>query len=456
MKQQYQWIEFCIEQNDAPYYNLGYLFNGLLFCSECKTLPLIKSIEPTFKTAFVSCKCNKEKKEMMLKEISGKYLINFSGVKELYVYFQCENHKEVFESYCENCERNLCKECPFNHECDIKYIRDFRNMYYNIENMIFFLNDFINKILIIDESIKEFKYLIIYIIETLFPLFKIFPNYNIIENITNLFNICSKIISLKDFSLLNLIKRLDLEGKLLNNLFFLKNKDLSKLKELNLENNKLENNQIDIFNNLNCYDLERLNLGLNHFTNYKLLLIIAQRFLQLKELNLHSNRLYEDIEILKNNNISYNSLEYLNLSNGVFSNDTIEFISSLIFKNLVFLDLSSNNLNSLSFVKKVNFGKEKNTIKKLMLQNNEISLENLSTENIQMLFSEYLNLETLILEMDYPIEYKGDKNLGFKIFWFDRNKISEYLLDQYENDTNKNKLKTLVDYQQFYENKSGL
>ena len=245
---------------------------------------------------------------------------------------------------------------------------------------------------------------------------------------------------------------LDLKGKQLNNIVFLKNRDLSKLKELNLENNKLGNNQIDVLNNLNCCDLEKLNLGINYFTNYRLLIIIAQKFLKLKELNLHSNLFNENIEILKNKNIPYNSLENLNLSNGVFSNDTIKFISSFIFKNLLYLNLSSNNLDSLSFVKKINFGKEKNTIKKLILLNNEISLENLSTEDIKRLFSDYLNLEALVLNMDYRFEYKRGLNLGFKIFDFDNNKIVRALFDQYEEKEDNNKSENLLDYRQFYEN----
>ena len=114
--------------------------------------------------------------------------------------------------------------------------------------------------------------------------------------------------------------------------------------------------------------------------------------------------------------------------------------------------MSSNNLDSLSFVKKINFGKEKNTIKKLILLNNEISLENLSTEDIKRLFSDYLNLEALVLNMDYRFEYKRGLNLGFKIFDFNNNKIVRALFDQYEENEDNNKSENLLDYRQFYEN----
>ena len=425
---------------------------SFLFCSKCKDIPMIKPINTNFKTAIVSCKCYKGKKEMTYEEISDKFLINLKEDIHLGEYLLCENHKDINQFYCENCEKSLCKECYSNHECDIKYIKDLRNIDNNIEKKIKYLIDYYNAFAS-EKSFIRVKYLFKYI-KISYYLNKYFPNHNIIENINNLFQICLKKVDEKNENELFgvLLFSLDLKGKQLNNIVFLKNRDLSKLKELNLENNKLGNNQIDVLNNLNCCDLEKLNLGINYFTNYRLLIIIAQKFLKLKELNLHSNHLYENIEILKDKNIPYNSLENLNLSNGVFSNDTIKFISSFIFKNLLYLNLSSNNLDSLSFVKKINFGKEKNTIKKLILLNNEINLENLSTEDIKGLFSDYLNLEALVLNMDYRFEYKRGLNLGFKIFDFDNNKIVRALFDQYEEKEDNNKSENLLDYRQFYEN----
>ena len=438
---------FSLLNNSYDFYSDTKCF---LFCSKCKNIPLIKPMNTTFQTAFVSCKCGK--KEMTYEKISDNFLITLKEDTQLREYFLCENHEHIFQFYCENCQRNLCEECRFKHDCDIKYIKDLRNIDNNIEKKIKYIIDFY-KAFPSEEPFIIKKYLFNYI-KLLKNQYKLFPNYNIIENINNLFQICLKIVDEKYENELFgvLLFSLDLKGKQLNNIVFLKNRDLSKLKELNLENNKLGNNQIDVLNNLNCCDLEKLNLGINYFTNYRLLIIIAQKFLKLKELNLHSNLFNENIEILKNKNIPYNSLENLNLSNGVFSNDTIKFISSFIFKNLLYLNLSSNNLDSLSFVKKINFGKEKNTIKKLILLNNEISLENLSTEDIKRLFSDYLNLEALVLNMDYRFEYKRGLNLGFKIFDFNNNKIVRALFDQYEEKEDNNKSENLLDYRQFYEN----
>ena len=180
------------------------------------------------------------------------------------------------------------------------------------------------------------------------------------------------------------------------------------LKELNLENNKLNNEQIVIFKKLKCKNLEILNLAMNYFTDY-LLLTVFDNLSNLIDLNLNTNRLYENVEVLKNKTIAYYSIEKLNLSNGVFSNDTIRFISSFIFKNLKNLDLSSNNLNYISFVKSINYEGEKNSLEELKLCNNEISIDNIKNEDLEYLNRVYLNLKLVILEKDYPVEYKSEQ-----------------------------------------------
>ena len=152
-------------------------------------------------------------------------------------------------------------------------------------------------------------------------------------------------------------------------------------------------------------------------------------------------------------NIIYYSIKKLNLSNGVFSNDTINFISSLLFKNLKDLNLSSNDLNSLSFIRHINFENEKNSIEKLKLYNNEISIDKIKDEDIEYLNTIYLNLKLVILEKDYPIEYKTKKYLRFKIICFDKEKITNFLLDKYVEKENKNRTKILPDYQIFYNSK---
>jgi hypothetical protein len=235
-------------------------------------------------------------------------------------------------------------------------------------------------------------------------------------------------------------------------------KDLTNLKELNLRDNKLNNEQIPILKKLNCSNLEILNLESNFFTSYSLFTSI-EKFTKLKEVNFSSNRLYEDCNILKNKIISYSSIIKLNLSNGVFSDDTIDLLFHLKFLNLEYLDLSSNNLSSLSFLLKINFGKEENKIKKLIALNNDFFPINAINEYIDYLISNYANLELLILEEEYPIEYieKNNLKLLFKIICYDENKNCSYLIDEYEKNQIEIdiRLTTLFDYQLFFENKAG-
>ena len=116
---------------------------SFLFCSKCKDIPLIKPINTTFQTAIVSCKCNKLKKEMTYEEISDKFLITLEKDTQLSEYIICENHKHIYKFYCDYCEKNLCEECNFNHECDIKYIKDLRNIDNNIKNKKKISNSFL-------------------------------------------------------------------------------------------------------------------------------------------------------------------------------------------------------------------------------------------------------------------------------------------------------------------------
>ena len=124
-----------------------------------------------------------------------------------------------------------------------------------------------------------------------------------------------------------------------------------------------------------------------------------------------------------------------------------------------YLDLSSNNLSSLSFLLKINFGKEENKIKKLIALNNDFFPINAINEYIDYLISNYANLELLILEEEYPIEYieKNNLKLLFKIICYDENKNCSYLIDEYEKNQIEIdiRLTTLFDYQLFFENKAG-
>ena len=83
---------------------------------------------------------------------------------------------------------------------------------------------------------------------------------------------------------------------------------------------------------------------------------------------------------MKGEPLAYNKIEKLFLSNGIFSNETINYISQLKFENLKILDLSSNQLSSLDFIEKIDFKDKKNVLKKLIINKNDISIEEKNIE----------------------------------------------------------------------------
>ena len=422
----------------------------ILFCVKCKSVPIIKGINFNLKEAFVSCKCSQKSKKFDFFYIHyefTEYLFEFKDK-----YFRCNYHKKEYRYYCENCGLNFCEKVAFFHKCHIKYLIDFEKLKYDIEEKINYINNCLSNLKNDDNDDNEVCYLK-EIINIIFMQYRECPNYDIIKNINNIYLMFLKNRE-NSKEKLNVNKScqkvldLDFSNNQLYNIFFLLKKDLSNLKVLNLHNNKLCNFQINNLKKLNCYDLAILNLSNNFFTDY-LLITIGETFLHLKELNLDTNRLYENIDILKNKLIVYDSLEKLILSNGVFSNQTINLLRCFKFTNLKYLDLSSNDLNSLSFIKLINFGNEENKIEKLILYYNEISINN---EDIDYLLKKYLNLKLILEEDDYSIVSKRWKNLPFKILCFDDNRRTEYFFEQYDKKVKEDNSKSFIEYQQFCDN----
>ena len=413
------------------------IFNPFLFCKTCKKIPIINFFNT--KKAFISCKCNKNKR-ITYEEILSNYFLdylNFQCSDDFRENYKCHKHGFWFklEFYCENCKLNLCKECRLNHICHIKYMRALKISDKNISEIHKFLDN-------LDESNNALKKIIHFLLNK----YEEYPNYDIKKNINSILNLCKN----RGFGSSNI---LNLSNKNIIALAFLMKKDLQNLKELCLKKNKLNNAQIILMKKLNCYDLEKLNLESNSFTSYSLLTVI-ENFKKLKEVNFSSNRLYEDYNIIKVKIIPYHSILKLNLSNGIFSNDTIDLLSCLKFTNLEHLNLSFNNLSSLIFIRKIDFGDKENKIKKLIAVNDEYFSIDIINEYIDYLKLNYANLEQLILEEEYPIEYKEKNNLPFKIICFDEGQKTSCLIEEYEKAENEseNRLNTLLDYQKRYDN----
>ena len=148
---------------------------------------------------------------------------------------------------------------------------------------------------------------------------------------------------------------------------------------------------------------------------------------------------------MKDKNLEYNlqSIEEIDLSLGVFSDKSIKLISKFIFEKLEILDLTSNNLTSLSFIDNLKFVKENDItssndyqfikdmseypLKKLFLTNNEISdinklckltkLEEVKLQNNSIIINQSINnivekIESLnkILLFGNKIERKNDSD----------------------------------------------
>lgn len=397
-----------------------------LFCYNCKNIPIIKFIN--LQKAYISFNCNSEIQKMTYEEIFNKYFLNIEKNNNIIDFLICIKHNDKFKFFCDNCELNLCEKCRENHRCHLRYIKDlkiFNNEYFELDD--FLLN--------LDDSFNALKKIILLLVKQ----YQEYPNYNLKQNIIS-------------FHKLNKKKE---ENEYINIDSIMK-KDLRNLKELCLKDNKLNNEQIPILKKLNCHYLLILNLESNFFTSYSLF-TVKENFTKLKEINFSSNRLYEDIDILKNKSIPYYSITKLILTNGIFSDDTIYLLSCLIFVELECLDLSSNNLTSLSFIRKINFGNKINKLKKLIAKDNVYFSINAINEYINYLKLNYVNLEQLILEEEFSIEYKGGNNLPFIIRYFDEEQISAVLIEQYEKEKNQNeirRLNMLPDYEGFYDDRT--
>ena len=340
-----------IEFNVNSFYDLiENLKNLVLYCPTCNTMPIIKPFNSDFEKAYVSCECCDENNIMNYDEILDKFLFNLQKENQILKYVQCDIHKKNFQYFCENEDLHICEICHNTHKCHIKYDLNFQNL----------KNDIVEKLYFIYKVLFESKKSLLSVQKTIFYLslqYHNYPNYNIIENVNNFYWACLKKEEEKkleeEFSINSFYpETLDFTNKQLDDISFLTKKDLKNLKELNLQNNKLNDKQIDIFFKLKLKNLEILNLSMNHFSNYQLLIALENVSSCLKDLDLNTNRLTENPEIL-NTLIGYYSIQKLNLSNGVFSNNTINYIYNLLFKNLKHLDLSSNDLNNLSFIKKI-------------------------------------------------------------------------------------------------------
>ena len=365
-------------------------------------------------------------------------------------YMICQEHHYPFLYYCEtfNCLKNLCKECiqehsKLNHKNLINFAMKNLRLEQKIQNInnVFKLNEDFEKELDISD-IKDNNKLLKLLIISIIKDYSLFPNYNIIQNIESINDFADKYtksveknenmkkeirinsyieleniieknkekndqlkyieyirIFQKDYQKMNLLRDnyeylYNLKELHLKQICMQRIDTLIKCEFLNLEILDLENNFIDDDNLKFFYqfkdkfpNLKELNLKKNDLTNYEFFESI-QTLKNLIKLNVSTNAFSH-----KNNNNKYifKNIEEIIFSNGVFNNESINNIQYFVINNIKIIDLSSNNLKSLSFIKDVNWP-EINTI--LINDNSLRSIKELS---------EFQNLELIEIK-DNPIE----------------------------------------------------
>lgn len=392
--------------------------NLKFFCKKCRTTPDLEFEDLTNLT--ITCGCE-EDIDFNLEQLNS-YIVDISVNTELKKFFFCEAHDDIFKFYCRKCNSHKCKDCPL---CEItEELIDFSYDEFNMKEKILFIakclcedNKNIDFKLFQDDNNPEktFKdeYLRI-LISTLIREYFETPNITIIKNINKFYQILlpfkdqntekdvdinifieikslyeyienkKNTINIKKITLaetnidINILRNetfinleeLNLEQNIIKDISALNTIKCQNLKILNLKINVIDDDMIDYIGHLDFPNLEDLNLSNNYFKNFKIFKSI-EHFNKLKKFKINSNLL-----TIFSENDTYNleSIEEINLSNGIFSEiDINKLFKKFKFKNLISLDLSKNNLASLYFLKDLEFS----SLEELFLSNNLIKDDDL-------------------------------------------------------------------------------
>ena len=326
-------------------------------------------------------------------------------------YFKCEIHdNNIYKFFCNKCNNNLCNECYKIHKCsEEKDITDFNAIHYQIcKNCIFldnafneddpfnFQDSYDNEINISIDNKSEYLFNLKRLISTLIYEYNTSPNMEIIKNINNIYNRFSKNYNLYMKSIdmninieifseydyleknknenkplfkgieiiaynfnINILKKevfinleiLNLKGNNLSDISPLSIVKFENLRTLNLNSNQISDDMIKYIYKFNFPKLENLDLGINNLKNYEFFKSI-EHFHVLKQLNIASNlfnkKIYNNWKI---NEIKLLSLEKIDFSNGIFSEESINIIFPIIkFEYLKNINLMSNNIRTLDFI----------------------------------------------------------------------------------------------------------
>ena len=424
-------------------------------CKECSSTPSINFNKNDLKHLKFSCKCKKN---------SEKNSIKSKNINKLIV--SKNDNEKNFSYYCEKCKEDLKEndDLHLDHEYMIvnynKYITED-----DINNIKEFLLDNQKNN---NKNYKKMNYngnldkLIKIILET----YEKKPNYILINNIKNILNFFKiKIYSVNDLEQYkNKIKKEEKEEKEENNeyqestieeiriifieisnfydlsqlnsrelklnnlikLYLINNNinDITPLLKINLQNleilsfkmNKIGDNMIDCIKNLDLPNLKQFIFENNNFTNFAFFHAV-EHFKKLELLDISSNPFEENVdEKLLENIYILNSIKEINLSNGIFNDNTIKLLFQFNFKNVEKILLKGNYLNINTLIKIILFLYE-STMNCLFLKILDFSWNNININKLEKI--ESLNEEEI---KRFKFVYQ-DNILNFKL------KIDNYAQD---------------------------
>ena len=400
--QSYLKIKSNVHYNDT-------IYNFL--CKKCNNIPIISFIG--INTINIECNCS-HYINIDIKYITEKNLINEDKElnNKINNSLKCKRHSMLFCAYCDDCSNDICEQCLSEeeefHSTHTKLF--FPNVFEKCKKIIYYVVN--EKIENLNDKRIMFKFL-----NTILYNYREYPcfiNYNNLTNCINFLNKLNKkerelyhkenkkkelyikirslrelkdllnndvdknikiesiIINTQNFYDLNVLKllnstlqnsythliSLDLKQ---NNISDIKSLSLiffPKLINLNLAKNKISNENTENIKNLNinCPKLKKINLSDNAFTKYEIFKCFKSSE-HLEIIHIGNNLMNKDLKNIKNKYLNFEfsrNLKELDASYGVFSNKSINIIKYFKFDNLKRLDLSWNNLNSLSFLEKVN------------------------------------------------------------------------------------------------------
>ena len=373
--------------------------------------------------------------------------------------FYCKIHKgQKFLYYCEMCNTSLCRKCLrerkdhkdhcplifdlLMNEADekIEFIKDkfHLNSHHFDNESSNFLDDNLDKLIkfsnftkFINALINDYNNYTCYCHFLIISnLYKFLENLNKnnnnevqalelkeeihINNMNNLVIVNSKadlitsitlnncnISDIKIFCEANLInlKTLNLSNNCISSIKLLSSSKFKNIESLDFSVNKIGDDNIKYFSQLDFKKLNFLNLYKNNFTDFKLFELCNNKKLKsLKKLYVGSNQ-FKNSEV--NTIFDASQIEEIGFSIGVFNDETIHFIHNFKFDNLQKLFLHTNNLSSLSFVDNL----ELPNIKEIWINNNKLEdfypLYKYKTLNIINIRGNHIkNIEKLIQFID--------------------------------------------------------